>query len=99
MHDHARILVFASLLILTLGTAQTASALTACTAAQIIAQDSGCPSGTGPCSITKTFTVPSGCMLDFGSRAVTLTANGTLDIDSGIVQLLAGSLTIAPGGF
>lgn len=77
----------------------TALALNACTAAQISAQDSSCPTGTGPCSITKSFTVASGCVLNFGTRAVTITSSGTIDINSGFVTIRAGSLTVAAGGF
>lgn len=85
-----------------LGSAALASrawALSACTAAQVIAQDPGCPSGTGACSITMAFDVGNGCVLDFGSRGVTLTASGTLDIASNTVTLKAGSFTVAAGGF
>ena len=74
-----------------------AHALTACTAAQIISQDSNCPNNTNPCSITKFFTISNGCTLDFGTRAVTLTASGTLDIGANTVTLKAGSFTAGPG--
>jgi hypothetical protein len=53
----------------------------------------------GACSITKTFDVPDGCTLDFGTRALTLAANGQLNINSGVVHLLGGSLVIVPGGY
>ena len=69
------------------------AALNACTAADI----SECP-GTGACTITKTYVVGDNCVLDFGTRAVTLNAaGGALDI-SGLVTLKAGSLTIAANG-
>ena len=77
--------------------APAAMALTACSAADISAQDAGCPSGTGPCAITKDFTVGDGCTLDFGARDVTLTR--TLDIGSGTVTLRARALTLTPSGF
>jgi len=80
------------------GRAHDAAALNACTAAQITAQDASCPAA-GACVITKDFVVANGCVLDFGSRDVTLAASGKLDIGNGMVRLLAGSFTIAPGGF
>lgn len=80
-------------------TPRLALALNACTAAQISSQDSSCPTGTGPCSITKNFTIANGCVLNFGTRAVTVTSSGTLDINSGFVSISAGSLTVAAGGF
>lgn len=75
-------------------------ALTACTAADIIAQDaSNCPSGTGPCTIKKDFDIPTGCVLDFGTRAVTLANLAVLDIGSGAATIKAGAFTVAAGGF
>lgn len=82
-----------------LGAARSAQAISACTAAQVSAQDPSCPNGTGPCTITKNFDVGNGCVLNFGTRAVTLSASGTLDINSGFVTIRAGSLTVAAGGF
>ena len=74
--------------------ARAAAALDACKAADI----TECP-GTGACTITKTYVVGDGCVLDFGTRAVTLNPpNGALDINSGSVTLKAGSLTIAANG-
>jgi cysteine-rich repeat protein len=83
----------------TTGLARDALALTACTAAQIISQDSGCPSGSGPCTITKDFTVGDACILDFGTRALTIGATGKLLTAPGAVTIRAASLTIAPRGF
>ncbi len=76
---------------------QANAILTACTAAQISSQDGNCPTGTGPCSITKVFSIPTGCSLDFGTRNVTITASGKLDIGAGSVTLLAGSVTLNGG--
>jgi hypothetical protein len=73
-----------------------AHALTACTAADISAQESNCPT-TGACTIANVFNVGDVCTLDFSTRAVTLT--GKLIIGSGSVAIKVGSLTIAPGGF
>lgn len=67
---------------------------TVCTAADIVAQDAAhCPNDAGLCTIAKSFTVADRCVLDFGTRAVTIT--GVLDFNSGTVSLKAGSLTIA----
>jgi len=73
-----------------------ANAQTVCTAADVSAQDTGCPIGTGPCTITKTVQVGDGCVLDFGARDVTI--SGRLDTNWGTVSIAAASLTIAPGG-
>lgn len=79
--------------------ARGADGLTACTAASISAQDPGCPAGAGPCTITKSFDVPDGCTLDFGSRAVTIASSGELDIAAGTVTIRAANFTVGPGGF
>jgi len=84
-------------LFLTIGTGRPAQALTACTAADITAQDAGCPAS-GPCSITQSFTVGNSCVLDFTGRAVTVSASGVLDVGPVQATLNAGSLTVAPGG-
>ncbi|MFQ5665255.1 MAG: hypothetical protein ACE5I7_02370 [Candidatus Binatia bacterium] len=76
--------------------ASSARALDACTAAEIVSQDSGCPSGNGPCIVSKNFQIGDGCILDFGSRTVTI--DSTLDVGSGFLLLKAGSLTIGPRG-
>lgn len=71
-----------------------------CTAADIIAADPAiCPSSTSAaCVIAKTFQVSQdGCILDFGTRLVTISATGILDINNFTVTLNAGSLIIAPG--
>jgi cysteine-rich repeat protein len=75
-----------------------AATLTACTAADIVAQDPGCPSA-GACTITKVFTVGDGCDLDFGARAVTIAGSGELTVGVASITLEAGSLVVAPGGF
>lgn len=98
MQTTARTLAFLAALAFVLAGARAAEALTACTSAQIIAQDSNCPAA-GACSITKSFDVASGCVLDFGTRAVTLTATGQLHIGSGTVRLLAGSVTMLPSAY
>ena len=83
-----------------LGLPHDARALTACSAADVVAQDAvACPAGSGPCTITKVFDVASPCVLDFGTRAVTIAASGELHlIGLGRVTIRAGSFTVAPSG-
>jgi hypothetical protein len=99
MQTKARFIVLAAALATSAFGVRSAAALTACTSAQIIAQDASCPSGTGPCTITKIFDVATGCVLDFGTRTVTLSGTGQLRIGSGAVRLLVGSLTMAPSSY
>jgi cysteine-rich repeat protein len=89
--------VLAAALFLAIGSVRPAHALTACTAAQITAQDAGCPAS-GACSITQSFTVGDSCVLDFTGRAVTVSASGVLNVGPDRATLNAGSLTVAPGG-
>src|SRR5262245_42510952 len=86
-------LVLAAALLASLVPARDARAATACTAAAISGADGGCPAGSGPCNITKDFTIPDGCTLDFGTRVVTLKAGKELTFGSGTVLIKAGSLT------
>lgn len=76
----------------------TAFALTACSAADIVAQDPGCPPGDGVCTITLDFETPDStyfCSFDFRPRDVVIEGEirnaESLEID-------AGTLTVAPGG-
>lgn len=78
--------------------ASEAKALTACTAAEISAQDSGCPT-TGSCTIANTFSVGDLCTLDFSGRPLIISNTGKLVIGSGSVLIKAGSITIAASGF
>jgi hypothetical protein len=91
--------VLGALLLTVWGTAAQAAPIAACTARDITDNEPGCPSGSGPCTITKDYAVGDGCTLDFGTRAVTLSSTATLSIGYGTVTLDAGSLTIAAGGF
>src|SRR5262249_43815369 len=93
---HGATLAVLAAFLINLGLARGAWALSACTAAQISSQESACPSGTGPCTISHTFDVGDGCILDFGARAVTLT--GKLLIGFGSVTFKSGSLMIPIGG-
>jgi cysteine-rich repeat protein len=85
-------------LALALLVAREAPALTACTAADIIAQETACPAS-GACTISKVFTVGDGCVLDFSGRLVTMTASARFDIDWAAVILRVDSLTMAPGAY
>ena len=83
-----------------LSMASPAAALPACTAADIVAQDAGCPSGSDPCVITLAFEVGDGCTLDFGSRAVTVAGSTVISAalgpeHVGVITIKAGSLTVA----
>src|SRR5262245_35999781 len=79
--------------------ARVAVALNACTSADIIAQDgTNCPSGTGPCTIKKDFTIANGCTLDFGTRDVTIGNGGKLITGSVTVTIKAGNFTVGGGG-
>ena len=89
--------LLAAAVALVAGSTGSAWALTACNAAQISAQDPGCPA-TGACTITKFFTIGDLCVLDFSGRAVTIAGNGTLDVGTVRATLKAGSLVVAPGG-
>jgi hypothetical protein len=89
----------AILALVAVAAAHPAAALTACTAADVIAQDSNCPAGTGPCTIKKDFTIPNGCTLDFGTRDVTLANLAVLTIPSTVATIKAGNFTVAAGGF
>ena len=91
-----RPLAFVVVLLASAVTAREALAINACTAAQISASDSSCPTGTGPCTISKSFDVANNCILDFGTRAVTVT--GTITFDSNTITIKAGTFTVAAGG-
>jgi hypothetical protein len=92
-------LLFVAALLATMALPAVAHALSACTAAQISSQDSvNCPSGSGPCNISKSFDIGNGCTLDFGTRAVTVLGSGKIDVLSNTVEIRAGSFSIAPGG-
>ena len=88
------------------GAAAPLYAFTACTAAQISAGDANCPNNAAlPCSIRSLVTLPAAatiCTFDFGNRAVTIGSvggnGGKIRLDSKIIVLKAGSLTIQPNG-
>ena len=94
-----RIAIFAAFCLATLlASPQRATAVPACTANDIIAADPGCSAGTGTCTITRTFEIGDGCLLDFGARSVVVATNARIDIGSSNVELQAGSLRVADRG-
>ncbi|MBI3783932.1 MAG: hypothetical protein HY270_11075 [Deltaproteobacteria bacterium] len=76
-----------------IATAGVGQAQTVCTVADIVAQEASCPAS-GICTITKTYTVGSPCMFDFGSRDVVMAAGARLNFGSGTVTVQAASLTM-----
>ena len=90
--------VLAGVALAALAARTEAAVYPACYASDIIARDAGCPA-TGPCNITVIFAIGDGCTLDFGTRAVTITASGELRIIGNAVTVKAGTFTVGPGGF
>jgi cell division septation protein DedD len=76
------------------GLAREARAVDACVAADVMNAE-GC-SGAGTCTITKTFKIGDGCVLDFGTRDVIV--DGTVTIDEGTVVFKTGSFTVTRRG-
>jgi len=72
--------------------------IAACVAQDIVDGDPGCPAS-GLCTITQVFTIADGCILDFGTRDVTIAVSGELRIpEDGRVALKAANFTVAAGG-
>lgn len=88
----------ALLLLAALFLSKEAAGLSACTANDISTQDAGCPAS-GPCTVTQSFTVDSGCTLDFTARPLTIAASGILAVGTGSMTIRAASLTMSPGAF
>lgn len=90
------------------GAAARVSAYTACTEAEIIAQEpnNNCPNNpASACNIRSTVTVPAGqnCLFDFGTRALVVgsglqTGAGRIQFGSSVVGIKAGSLTVNSNG-
>jgi len=89
------------------GATAQAFAFTACTAAEVIAQEPNCPSNPAlACNIRSVVTVPTGqnCLFDFGSRALVIgsgsgtTGAGRFQFGSSVVGIKAGSLTVNANG-
>jgi hypothetical protein len=57
-----------------------------------------CPLAQNPCLVTTAVTINDRSILNFGQRAVVVTPQGSLNIGSGFVTILAGSLDIQPKG-
>ncbi len=77
------------------GFAPPGKAEAVCTAADVVAAAPGCPNNDSACLINSAIDVGDGCVLDFGSRAVSLSQK--LTIGSGAVTINAGSFTILSG--
>lgn len=71
-----------------------AAAVAVCTASGIVGSDPGCPSGTGTCTLTRSYEIANGCTLDFGSRTLIVGDSVKLTIGSGSVTLHAGGITM-----
>jgi hypothetical protein len=71
----------------------TAQVVFACTAADIIAADPGCPASAAPCEITGRFVLNDGCTFDFGARAVIVKSN-QISMNEHTVTIRAGSVTL-----
>jgi hypothetical protein len=89
-----RLLAGAALVALCLGTAGSAGAV--CFSPQAIAALPGCANPNGSCAISANVDIDDGCTLDFGNRAVFLSAR--LRIGAGAVSVVARSFNIAATG-
>lgn len=78
--------------------ARPAAAVPACTANDIVNADPSCPAGNATCTISRTFEIADGCVLDFGIRNVVIATNAKIDIGSSDVEIRAGSLRVADRG-
>ena len=56
-----------------------------------------CPANADPCFVNAPHTVASGSVLDFGTRALELGANGRLDVGAGSTSIIAGQLLLGGG--
>ncbi len=99
LHDTVGdVLLAAVFLSVLLFVAPQAAALSACTAGEIMAQDAGCPP-TGVCTITQSFTVANGCVLDFAGRDVVVGGTGVLKAPAAALTIRAASLALRAGAF
>jgi hypothetical protein len=67
-------------------------------AAWATAADDLCAASADPCVVATVIAVDDGSVLDFGTRALTVARGGRLDVGSGTVAVIAGTLTIESGG-
>lgn len=77
---------------------RAAGAIPACTAADIVGSDPGCPASSSTCTITRTYEIGDQCELDFGDRDVAVGTNALLNLGSNSVTIKAGSITVQPRG-
>lgn len=83
---------------LALGLTSAARALAVCTAQEIVQAESGC--ATPPtCTVRGTYSIDSGCVLDFSGYDLTLASGARWNIGSGTVEILARSFTMKTGSF
>ncbi len=78
--------------------AQESRAIPACTAADVIAQETNCgPSGN--CIISRTYEIPADppCTFDFSGRNVTLASTARFTVGPGEMTLLAANFTMSAG--
>jgi len=64
---------------------------------QVTSADDICAPTADPCTITSTVTVQDGAELDFGSRELRITGNGSLDTLAGAVAIRCGSFVADTG--
>jgi len=57
-----------------------------------------CPATADPCVVSSAKTVTPGSTLDLGSRALDVRAGGSLNVSSGLMTILAGSVRVESGG-
>src|SRR5947207_1390720 len=57
-----------------------------------------CPATADPCVVSTAKTVTPGSTLDLGSRALDVRAGGSLNVSSGLMTILAGSVRVESGG-
>jgi len=87
--------------VLLVGAAQPSSAAIICTAADVIAAEAGCSTNPATlCTINSFHTVAaSGCVFDFGERAVTVTGSSRIDaLNFSEIEFRAGTFTILTTG-
>ncbi len=71
---------------------RSAALAAVCDASQICAPDED------PCVIDTTYEIEEDCVLDFGSRTLTLTGAGSLKFEGVSLSILAGELVLESGG-
>jgi hypothetical protein len=57
-----------------------------------------CSPAQNPCLVSAKLTVTNGSVLDFGARALEIQTGGQLDVGTGQMTIMAGSLVLRPNG-